>query len=248
MSPSPPELLALACATCGMPLEVRQEAEVFPCRSCGRAYEATEAGLQERSVSVAIVTTAYPEPERTRYLGAWRFPAAATVTAKQSPRVTLADAVWRSLQAAAGPDRVVSLYVPAFVLSRVLVQQLGVALVEAQPRLTFTQGVPRERAEHAKGAGDAGALHAGGAEPEAWLDPGFGTVSPIVLSETDARAVAHFVYLAVESTATPDLRGIDYELELGPGELLLLPAVYDPRYVRGSNWRLLLREFDGLVA
>jgi hypothetical protein len=30
--------------------------------------------------------------------------------------------------------------------------------------------------------------------------------------------------------------------------LIFIPAVWDPRQVHESNWRLLLREFDGLVA
>ena len=70
----------------------------------------------------------------------------------------------------------------------------------------------------------------------------------MLLSKKDAETVAHFVYLAVENRATADLRGIDYDLSLTGAELLLLPAVFDRRYVRDSNWRFLLREFDGLVA
>jgi hypothetical protein len=78
--------------------------------------------------------------------------------------------------------------------------------------------------------------------------PGFGIVSPIVVGREDAHALAHFVYLAVESYETKDLHSVQYDLESLGEELLFLPAVWDPRYIHESNWRLLLREFDGLVA
>lgn len=153
--------------------------------------------------------------------------------------------VWERIRRAAAPEAAF-LFVPAFTLMRVAVQQLGTGLVQAQPGLLLEMGIPPEHPEPPR---LVAARPAAGAE--AWdfaADPGFGTLSPVLLTEKDARAVAHFVYLAVESRGTPDLRSIEYELGLEGPELLFLPAVYDQRYVRDSNWRFLLREFDGLVA
>ena len=45
-----------------------------------------------------------------------------------------------------------------------------------------------------------------------------------------------------------DLQGVELALEPGEEELVFFPAVWDPRYIHESNWRFLLREFDGLVA
>ena len=71
---------------------------------------------------------------------------------------------------------------------------------------------------------------------------------PVLVGRRDARILGHFVYLAVESHEVKDLRSVDYELEVVGEDLLFIPAVWDPRYIHESNWRLLLREFDGLVA
>jgi hypothetical protein len=60
--------------------------------------------------------------------------------------------------------------------------------------------------------------------------------------------LAHFVYLAVESHEAHDLQSVDYELETVGEDLVFIPAAWDPRCIHESNWRLLLREFDGLVA
>ena len=73
-------------------------------------------------------------------------------------------------------------------------------------------------------------------------------LSPILVGRKDAHVLAHFVYMAVESHEAHELHSVDYELETTGEELIFLPAVWDPRYIHDSNWRLLLREFDGLVA
>jgi hypothetical protein len=39
-----------------------------------------------------------------------------------------------------------------------------------------------------------------------------------------------------------------YRLPLGEPQLLFLPAVWDPRYIHEASWRILLGEFDGVVA
>ena len=54
--------------------------------------------------------------------------------------------------------------------------------------------------------------------------------------------------MAIEAREARDLHSADLRLEPGEEELLFLPAVWDPRYIHESNWRLLFREFDGLVA
>lgn len=194
--------------------------------------------MDEVPTQTAAVTTALAMPAKVHYLAVWRFLAAVEVREKSSETVTAPGAAWEQIRRAAAPQPPF-LYVPAFALARVTVQQLGVGLVLAQPVLTLEPGLPVERASLHQVMPDQGDDSEG---------PGFDTVSPVLLSAADAATVAHFVYLAVESRATEGLRAIDYDLDLTGGELLFLPAVYDRRYVRDSFWRFLLREFDGLVA
>jgi hypothetical protein len=86
-------------------------------------------------------------------------------------------------------------------------------------------------------------------EPESPLEgPDFSAVSPVVVSREDARVLAEFVYLAVESHESHDLHAVEGDLTLEGEELIFLPAVWDTRYMHESNWRLLLSEFDDLVA
>ncbi|MBN1632034.1 MAG: hypothetical protein JW990_19940, partial [Thermoleophilia bacterium] len=73
-------------------------------------------------------------------------------------------------------------------------------------------------------------------------------ISPVVVGRQDSRTLAHFVFLAVESHEKKDLMAVDYQLETRGEELIFIPAVWDPRHIHESNWRLLLREFDGQVA
>lgn len=194
--------------------------------------------MDEVSTQTAAVTTALSVPAEVHYLAVWRFLAAVEVREKSSETVVAPGAVWAQIRRVAAPQPPF-LYVPAFALARVTVQQLGVGLVLAQPELTLEPGLPVERASLHQVVVDQRDDDEG---------PGFGTVSPVLLSAADAASVAHFVYLAVESQATAGLRAIDYDLDLTGGELLFLPAVYDRRYVRDSFWRFLLQEFDGLVA
>ena len=226
------------CPACGLPLDVATGAEVFPCLGCRRAYSPAEGPLDEICTQTAAVTTALAVPADVHYLAVWRFLAAVEVREKSSETIVAPGAVWEQIRRLAAPQPPF-LYVPAFALARMTVQQLGVGLVLAQPELTLEPGLPAERAS----------LHQVVADRcDDGEGPGFGTVSPVLLSAADAATVAHFVYLAVESRATSGLRAIDYDLDLTGGELLFLPAVYDRRYIRDSFWRFLLREFDGLVA
>lgn len=233
----------MVCSACGLPLEAATDAVVYPCRACGRAFELESDRLVELKPRTAAVTTDLAVPPAVRYLAVWRFLASVEVEAKQAKTGAPPAQVWNQIRRVAAPDPAF-LYVPAFSLSRVVVQQLGVGLVQAQPRLELEELLPPERPLPPRSVEE---VHMEGAE--SWAsDPGFGTLSPVLLSRMDAEAVAHFVYLALESRSTPDLRSIDYELGLTGGELLFLPAVHDVRHVRDSNWRFLLREFDGLVA
>lgn len=262
MSLSPPSLVALVCPECGVPLDVAQESEVFACRRCDRAYELTGDELRRCPVFTAGVTSRSPGLEEPRYVAVWRFAAHPSVREKSTTVVESRD-VWSSIERVAAPEPA-CLYVPSFTLARVAVQQLGILLVESQPRLRLTPGVPPEHPSHrplvgapgggsvapstsgrARGAGVIGGYAAAVAEAGLADGPGFATVSPVVFGEADARAVAHFVYLALESLRTPELRSIDYDLELEDAELLFIPACYDARYVRHANWRLLLSECDG---
>jgi hypothetical protein len=68
------------------------------------------------------------------------------------------------------------------------------------------------------------------------------------VSRQDAKALAQFVYLAVESRETHDPHPNEGDLAIESEELVFIPAVWDPRYIHESSWRLLLSEFDDLVA
>ena len=199
--------------------------------------------LDEVSVGTAQISTELATPPEVRYLAVWRFLAAVEVRGKRSGSGAEPSHVWEGIRRVASPDPPF-LYVPAFSLVKAVVQRLALALIQTQPQLDLEPGVvPRERPT------GLGPVSAGPPEAEEWTpEAGFGVLSPVLLARRDAEAVAHFVYLALESRSTPDLRSIDYDLALTGGELLFLPAVFDVRQVRDSNWRFLLKEFDGLVA
>ena len=224
MSRSLPELIPLVCSRCGQALEADPPGQaLLPCAPCGRLWEPRFEGLAERGVATASATSSLVPPADSRFLPVWVFPADVRVDAKRSDAAGRTPGrTWETVRRRA-PSGLASLYVPAFRRQKGVVGRLGRTLVEAQPAISAVPGLPAV---------------AGGRS---------GDVSPVMLSEADARVVAHFVYLAVEVGGTPDLRGIDYELALGPASLVFLPAAVDPRSVRDLNWRFLLREFDGLV-
>ena len=195
----------------------------------------------------AVITTELAVPPEVHYLAAWSFLASVEVRQKRTATVAPPVSVWEHIREVAAP-RPPFLFVPAFAPARVVVKQLGAVLAEAQPELDLDSGIPPEGPKCpvlVKAEGRAAQVVE--QEEEVGAPPSW-TVSPVLLSKKDAETVAHFVYLAVENRATAHLRGIDYDLSLTGAELLLLPAVFDRRYVRDSNWRFLLREFDGLVA
>ncbi len=131
---------------------------------------------------------------------------------------------------------------------RGVVQRLGVSMTEAQPALELSAGLDKS-APHRASLSSVGLRQQPDEEAAGpATDPGFGTFSPVVVGREDARVLAHFVLLAVESNETKEIRSIYYELEATGEDLVFVPAIWDPRYIHESNWRLLLREFDGLVA
>jgi len=177
----------------------------------------------------AVVTSELAVSGPLRYLAFWR-----VLASVKSP----GGSAWERICRVAAPEPAY-LYIPAFSLIRPVVQRLGVSLVELQPELELTEGFSADAASRPALVN---------ADTPIAADVDFGPVSPVVTGRQDARVLAHFVYLAVESHEARDLRSIDYELEPVGEDLLFIPAVWDPRYIHESNWRLLLREFDGLVA
>jgi hypothetical protein len=235
----------LLCKNCGLALQGGDEAALFLCPGCGLAHEPGEEGLAAFSPLTAAITSELAVSGPVRYLAVWRV----TATVKAA-----AGGAWERVCKVAAPGPAY-LYVPGFTLARPVVQRLGVSLTEAQPALELTAGPPEDtphRPTLVGVAGGAGVAHgsdtAEGAPGVAVAGPDFGTFSPVVVGRKDACILAHFVYLAVESHETHDLRSVDYELEPASEELTLIPAVWDPRYIHESNWRFLLSEFDGLVA
>jgi hypothetical protein len=244
---SPADLIPLLCTNCGAALQGGDNAALFLCAACGLAYEPGEEGLVSFPPLTAAVTTELAVAGPMQYLAVWRL--AVSISAAE-------DSAWEGISKAVTP-RSPCLYVPAFSLVRPVVQRLGMRLTETQPDLELAQGPPEHVAQRLalvevatpQGPG----LTRGGSPLDSTVDAAgaaldFGFLSPVVAGRKDARVLAHFVYLAVESHETRDLRSVDYELQTLCEELILIPAVWDPRYIHEASWRLLLREFDGLVA
>lgn len=236
--------MPLLCANCGLSLQGGDEAALFVCTNCGLVYESGAAGLVGSSPLTADVTTELAFGGLVRYLAVWRV--AATIKGME-------DCAWDRICRFAAP-RPPQLYVPAFTLMRAVMQRLGTSLTQRQPDLELTKGLALEARQRPVLAGVGG--RGAGAGPGApgndavvgTTEPDFGRISPIVVSRQDSRTLAHFVYLALESHEKKDLVAVDYELAVRGEELIFIPAVWDPRHIHESNWRLLLREFDGQVA
>jgi hypothetical protein len=204
-------------------------------------HEVGEKHLTPLEANTAAATTELAVSGPLQYLAVWRLLPAT---------VAQDDPVWEIIRRAATP-RPAYLYVPAFSLTRAVVQRLGVRLTEVQPDLTLTVGAPAARALRpalAEARPGIAALPPTQAAPESLGEPFSDAVSPIVAGRREAWGLAHFIYMAIEARQTHDLRPIDLQLQAGQEELLFLPAVWDPRCIHEANWRLLLEEFDGLVA
>jgi hypothetical protein len=205
---------------------------MFVCVNCGLVHEPGENGFTAFSPLTVAPTTDLAQAGDVQYLAVWRV----AVEVKAGP-----DSAWERIQKVAAP-RQPYVYVPAFSVARMVVHRLGASLTQMQPELQLTTGLDVSCTErpHLKDVEDPTIEYAFG--------PAFGVISPVVVGRKDAHALAHFVYLAVESSDKHELHAVEYELEATAEDLLFLPAVWDPRQVHESNWRLLLREFDGLVA
>jgi hypothetical protein len=240
----------LLCSKCGLALQGGDEAALFVCPACGLAHEPGESGLEAFSPLTAAITTELAVAGPVQHLAVWRL----TVSVETAP-----ESAWERIRKVAAPEPAY-LYVPAFSLVRPVVQRLGVSLVEAQPVLELTPGLPasaphRPALVGADDRADRGAdyrVRQGvdeGALGTALVSASdLGPLPPVVVGREDARVLAHFVYMAVESHEARDLHSVDYQLEVTGEDLVFIPAVWDPRYIHDSNWRLLLREFDDLVA
>jgi hypothetical protein len=203
------------------------------------------------AASTAASTTELTAFAPVQYLAVWRL---------LPQDMAEDDPVWQMIRKVAAPGPAY-LYVPAFSLARSIVQRLGVRLTEVQPVLELTSQAPAGRGPRpalAEARPNATPFPGAAAAVASSLTPGddafsgpaegnSSTVSPILVGRREAWALALFIYMAIEAREIHDLRPIDLRLT-GQEELLFLPAVWDPRYIHESNWRLLLREFDGLVA
>jgi len=238
---------------------------MFVCPGCGQVHDVGENGLTPFAAWTAQATTELAVAGSIRYLAVWRL----------LPNTAGGDdPVWEHIRRLAAPNPAY-LYVPAFSMARAVVQRIGVRLTETQPVLELSPGGPvgpgpRPVLVEAAAlvspfpgaptgpltavptpAPDGAFAAVGVSTPEAgsFTDaPDFEGVSPVLIGRREAWGLAHFVYMAIEARETRDVQVADPRLEPGDEELLFLPAVWDPRYIHESNWRLLLREFDGLVA
>jgi hypothetical protein len=216
---------------------------------CGLVHDIGEKVLLSFPASTATVTTELAIAGPVQYLAVWRL---------LPDFVTEGDPIWDYIQraAASGPAY---LYVPAFSMARRVVQRLGVRLTETQPVLDLKAGAPVERELRPALAAArpivAPILSTSGASPgappetcESGDTTDFGAVSPVLVGKRETWGLAHFIYMAIEARELHELRPVDLQLQPGRQDLLFVPAVWDPRCIHESNWRLLLREFDGLVA
>ena len=176
-----------------------------------------------------------------QYLAVWRL----------LPDSMAGDDPVRELMRRTAAPRPAYFYVPAFSLARTVVQRIGVRLTEVQPDLTLTPGAPAARILRpalAEARRDIAPFSLAPTAPSSPAEPFPDAVSPILAGRREAWGLAHFIYMAIEAREIHDLRPVDLHLQPGREELVFLPAVWDPRCIHESNWRILLREFDGLVA
>ena len=237
MTHSPADLVPLLCKECGSALEGDDEAAVYLCSVCGMAYESAAGELAGFRPLTAAITTQLATSGPPQYLAFWRL-----AVQVSGPR----DGAWWRLSRACAPAPV-HLYVPAFTLTRAVLQRLGTGLTEMQPRLELTPGLVSGKTGRSS-LRDASVRALPGSPGVALMGPDFETLSPVVIGRSDCRTLAHFVFLALESHEAPNLHSVDYQLETAGEELLFVPALWDPRHVHDSNWRFLLHEYDGKVA
>lgn len=222
-APSVPECLALAKVS----------------ERCGAAHELGKEGLSVFSPWTAAVTTELAIAGPTQYLAFWRVEAALTVRP---------NSAWERLRQLTAPQTPY-LYVPAFSLRRPLVQVLGVRLTETQPLLYLNEGLrPAATGGRLDLASQSAAGVVEGGEVAGSSDLGCRSFLPVVVGREEARVLSYFVYLAYEAHESRELYSVECGLTADREDLVFVPAVWDPRQIHEANWRLLLREFDDLVA
>lgn len=231
----------MLCTQCGLPLGGGDEAVLFVCPSCGVVHEVGDKRLVPFPAATAAVTTDLAVSGPVQYLAVWRLVPAA---------LPQDDPVWERIRRVAAP-RPAHLFVPAFSLTRAVVQRLGVRLTEVQPDLTLTPGAPAARLLRpalAEARPENAPFSLSPAADQSPSEPFADAVSPVLAGQREAWGLAHFIFMAITARETHDLQPVDLHPQPGQDELVFLPAVWDPRCIHESNWRLLLREFDGLVA
>jgi hypothetical protein len=209
---------------------------------CGIVHEVGEKQLVPFPAATAAVTTDLAVSGPVQYLAVWRLLPAPT---------TEDDPVRELMQRAAAPGCQAYFFVPAFSLARAVVQRIGVRLTEVQPEIELTPGAPAARVLRpalAEARPDIAPFPLAPAAPPSPGEPFPDAVSPVLAGPREAWGLAHFIHMAIEAREIHDLRPADLHLQPGQEELIFLPAVWDPRCIHESNWRILLREFDGLVA
>lgn len=232
----------MVCRRCGAAIPSQEHVALLVCPICGLAHELVDGELGVTTPLVAAPTTQLAVTGETHLLAAWRL-----IVEVDEP----GDSTWEQLARAAAPG-LPYLYIPAFSTTRSVLHKLGFRLTQAQPELMsaasglssrgglsavpspVTELVPHpDRDDGAAGWDDAS---------------GFGYFSPVVLSRQDARVLSHFLYLVLRSGDIRELAVADYRLDVVAEELVYIPAVWDTRCIHEANWRLLLHEFDDLVA
>jgi hypothetical protein len=200
------DLIPLLCRECGLRLDSDPEAVLFVCPVCGLAHEPMEGHLEAFRPFVAAANTSDASQAVVHYLAVWRLtPASAGTLAPTSMRAATGAIV----------------YVPAFSLARVVLENLGVRLTQRQPLLEPAAVPLSDRT-------------AGGRGP----------FSPVVLGRGEARILSPFVHLSLALREGRDERTVAQAPAVVSEELVFIPAVDDPRCVHDAGWRLLLREFD----
>ncbi len=205
------ELIPLLCTDCGTRLDSDVDAVLFVCPACGLTHEPAEGGFRVLPTLVASVTSRSVATDSTIRLAVWRL-----VT-----DISSAGAVFGQDEPSAAARRGSYVYVPAFSLARMVVENLGVRLTQKQPVLEAPSG----------------ALSGGAAVSST-------PFSPILLGREEARLLAGFVHLGLGVREGQHEEMMEDELTTSAEELVFVPAVRDPRCVHDAGWRLLLREFD----
>jgi hypothetical protein len=225
------------CPRCGKPVQAYPDAMVLACRSCSVLFEPGSHPPVLHEPSVAQPTSSLALSDAPRYLACWRFGIDI-----ETEEQWCADPTLRRMRKAAQPQEP-RVYVPAYSQRRPVVQHLGASLVEAQPELALDGKLPDEQAARA-----VTVFPVQPRPPGSWEDEPSGVLSPVLVGRRDAALLANLVYLAVQARDLRESHAVNQPLSLRDPRLLFLPASRDPRYIHEAGWRLLLREFDGVVA